>query len=88
MEIETPHSRHVRSFIIAILPSRPAVDKFELSGLIECIVLSVLIERMWRRHQVDRLLEKVDAVVYLLDYTKLKTREEADVLRRRIPLRS
>ena len=41
---------------------------------------------MWRRHQVDRLLEKVDAVVYLLDYTKLKTREEADVLRRRVSI--
>jgi hypothetical protein len=29
--------------------------------------------------QVERLLERVDAVIYLLDYTKLKTAEEAQV---------
>lgn len=27
-----------------------------------------------RRHKVERLLEGVDAVLYLLDYTKLKSR--------------
>ena len=31
---------------------------------------------------MDRLLDGVDAVVYLLDYTKLKTAEEADMFRR------
>lgn len=30
--------------------------------------------------QVERLLDTVDAVIYILDYTKLKTREEADLL--------
>eukprot|EP00884_Botryococcus_braunii_P002284 jgi/Botrbrau1/12056/Bobra.0295s0011.1 len=34
------------------------------------------------RHQVERMLETVDAVVYLLDYTKLKTQEEASLLQR------
>ena len=32
------------------------------------------------RHSVERLLDSVDAVVYILDYTKLKTSEEADLL--------
>ena len=32
------------------------------------------------RHQVERLLDSVDAVVYILDYTKLKTAEEALLL--------
>ena len=32
--------------------------------------------------QVERLLEGVDSCVYLLDYTKLKTQEEADLLKR------
>lgn len=32
------------------------------------------------RHSVERLLDSVDAVVYILDYTKLKTTEEATVL--------
>lgn len=31
---------------------------------------------------MERLLEGVDAVIYLLDYTKLKTQEEADLLKR------
>ena len=30
--------------------------------------------------QVERLLDSVDAVIYILDYTKLKTQEEADLL--------
>ena len=34
------------------------------------------------RFQVERVLESVDAVVYLLDYTKLKTQEEADLLKK------
>ncbi|KAK9809277.1 hypothetical protein WJX73_000125 [Symbiochloris irregularis] len=34
------------------------------------------------RYQVERLLETVDIVVYLLDWTKLKTQEEADLLKR------
>eukprot|EP00775_Hariotina_reticulata_P005529 gene5529-5763_t len=34
------------------------------------------------KYQVERLLERVDAVIYLLDYTKLKTAEEAQVLGR------
>ena len=29
---------------------------------------------------MERLLDSVDAVVYILDYTKLKTTEEADLL--------
>lgn len=32
--------------------------------------------------QVERLLGRVDAAIYLLDYTKLKTAEEAGVLSR------
>ena len=32
------------------------------------------------RHSVERLLDSVDAVVYILDYTKLKTQEEAELL--------
>ncbi len=32
--------------------------------------------------QVERLLDSVDAVIYLLDYTKLKTADEAEVLQR------
>jgi hypothetical protein len=32
--------------------------------------------------QVERLLDTVDAVIYLLDYTKLKTQEEATLLQR------
>lgn len=32
------------------------------------------------RHSVERLLDSVDAVVYILDYTKLKTTEEASLL--------
>jgi hypothetical protein len=31
---------------------------------------------------VERLLDRVDAAIYLLDYTKLKTAEEAQVLER------
>jgi hypothetical protein len=31
---------------------------------------------------VERLLSRVDAAIWLLDYTKLKTAEEAAVLRR------
>ncbi|KAK9830273.1 hypothetical protein WJX72_010744 [[Myrmecia] bisecta] len=34
------------------------------------------------KFQVERLLDGVDAVIYLLDYTKLKTQEEADTLRK------
>lgn len=34
------------------------------------------------RFQVERLLESVDAVIYLLDYTKLKTQEEANLLKK------
>lgn len=34
------------------------------------------------RHSVERLLDSVDAVVYVLDYTKLKTKEEAELLTR------
>ena len=30
--------------------------------------------------QVERLLDSVDAVLYLLDYSKLKTAEEATLL--------
>ena len=30
--------------------------------------------------QVERLLDSVDAVLYLLDYSKLKTAEEANLL--------
>ena len=29
---------------------------------------------------MERLLDTVDAVIYILDYTKLKTQEEADLL--------
>ena len=32
--------------------------------------------------QVERLLDSVDAVIYVLDYTKLKTAEEAEILSR------
>ncbi|DBA78877.1 hypothetical protein WJX77_008617 [Trebouxia sp. C0004] len=32
--------------------------------------------------QIERLLDSVDAVIYLLDYTKLKTADEAEVLQR------
>jgi hypothetical protein len=32
--------------------------------------------------QVERLLDGVDAVIYLLDYTKLRTKDEADLFRR------
>ncbi|KAL4419401.1 hypothetical protein ABPG77_003375 [Micractinium sp. CCAP 211/92] len=34
------------------------------------------------RHKVERLLEGVDAVLYLLDYTKLKSSDEAAMLQR------
>lgn len=34
------------------------------------------------RFQVERLLDSVDAVIYLLDYTKLKTSEEENVLKK------
>ncbi|KAK3237427.1 hypothetical protein CYMTET_52497 [Cymbomonas tetramitiformis] len=34
------------------------------------------------RYEVERLLEHAGAVLYLLDYTKLKTREEADMFDR------
>ncbi|GLC43094.1 hypothetical protein PLESTB_000863800 [Pleodorina starrii] len=34
------------------------------------------------KHQVERLLEGVDCVLYLLDYTKLKTAEEEGLFRR------
>eukprot|EP00879_Flechtneria_rotunda_P004959 GHRR01005234.1.p1 GENE.GHRR01005234.1~~GHRR01005234.1.p1 ORF type:complete len:470 (+),score=121.45 GHRR01005234.1:171-1580(+) len=34
------------------------------------------------KYQVERLLDRVDAAIYLLDYTKLKTSEEAQVLER------
>lgn len=34
------------------------------------------------RSQVERLLDGVDAVIYLLDYTKLRTKDEADLFRR------
>lgn len=33
-------------------------------------------------NQVERLLDGVDAVVYILDYTKLKTKEEAELLQK------
>lgn len=32
--------------------------------------------------QVERLLDGVDAVIYLLDYTKLRTKDEADLFKR------
>lgn len=35
---------------------------------------------MWL--QVERLLDGVDAVLYLLDYTKLKTQDEAAIFER------
>ena len=31
---------------------------------------------------MERLLDSVDAIIYVLDYTKLKTADEAEVLRR------
>ncbi|CAL8468472.1 g8012 [Coccomyxa elongata] len=34
------------------------------------------------KFQVERLLDSVDAVIYILDYTKLKTQEEADLLKK------
>lgn len=34
------------------------------------------------RFQVERLLDSVDAVIYLLDYTKLRTAEEASIFER------
>ena len=34
------------------------------------------------RYQVERLLDSVDAVCYLLDYTKLRTAEEASMFAR------
>ncbi|KAG2498988.1 hypothetical protein HYH03_003174 [Edaphochlamys debaryana] len=34
------------------------------------------------KHQVERLLESVDCVLYLLDYTKLKTADEEGLFRR------
>jgi hypothetical protein len=34
------------------------------------------------RYQVERLLDSVDAVCYLLDYTKLRTAEEASIFER------
>ena len=34
------------------------------------------------RFQVERLLDGVDAVLYLLDYTKLRTAEEASIFER------
>lgn len=37
-------------------------------------------EQHFCRHRVERLLDTVDAVVYILDYTKLKTSEEANLL--------
>lgn len=37
---------------------------------------------MGRELQVERLLDTVDAVIYLLDYSKLKTEEEALLLQR------
>lgn len=32
------------------------------------------------KHAVERLLDGVDAVIYVLDFTKLKTASEASVL--------
>lgn len=32
------------------------------------------------KHAVERLLDGVDAVIYVLDYTKLKTESEASLL--------
>ena len=32
--------------------------------------------------QVERLLDGVDAVIYLLDYTKLRTKDEAELFKR------
>ena len=32
------------------------------------------------RFEIERLLDSVDAVIYLLDYTKLKTQEEKELL--------
>ena len=32
--------------------------------------------------QVERLLDGVDAAIYILDYTKLKTKEEAELLQK------
>lgn len=46
------------------------------SGLLVMPLFKVL-DRML---QVERLLDSVDAVIYILDYTKLKTQEEADLL--------
>jgi hypothetical protein len=34
------------------------------------------------RYQVERLLDSVDAVCYVLDYTKLRTAEEASIFGR------
>jgi hypothetical protein len=34
------------------------------------------------RHQVERLLDSVDAICYVLDYTKLRTAEEASIFAR------
>ena len=31
---------------------------------------------------MERLLDGVDAVIYILDYTKLKTKEEAELLQK------
>ena len=52
----------------------------QLSGVQHRNAKSMLSPCCGYRHSVERLLDSVDAVVYILDYTKLKTQEEAELL--------
>jgi hypothetical protein len=55
-----------------------SVVAFLVAALLHPILLTLAIST--RLLQVERLLDSVDAVIYILDYTKLKTQEEADLL--------
>lgn len=63
-----------QSNAVGSLPSRGACSN--------CSLACIERERCIMCAQVERLLDSVDAVIYLLDYTKLKTADEAEVLQR------
>ena len=46
-----------------------------VNAALDCAVLNVIPFLL----QVERLLSEIDGIIYLLDYTKLKTIEEAQI---------
>ena len=63
-------------------PATPARMSINRAAALYCLLQICSYSRTLMCTQVERLLDSVDAVIYLLDYTKLKTADEAEVLQR------